>query len=508
MDNTYYITTAIEYVNGKPHVGHAYEKIGADILARVMRMRGRDVVFQMGTDEHSTNVARIAEEKGISPQAYCDSMVERFVEAWEKLNLSYDVFIRTSEERHHLTVQRLLTRIHEKGDIFVGKYKGYYCPSCERYYQEKDLVKKGNQFYCKIHDIPAEWIEEENYFFKLSKYQEPLLKHIEETPDFILPERRRNEIVNVIKDGLDDLSISRSGVTWGVPLPFDESAMTYVWFDALINYLSAIEFGVDDERYRRYWPAQVQVIGKDITRFHCIYWPAMLLSADIPLPKTIFGHGFVHLGGEKMSKTKGTAVNPLDIIDTHGADSLRYYLAKEISWGNDGDFTMERFKDIYNADLANNLGNMVNRSITMARRFSEDGVVRPADVQADVFPETMKDEFLEAIDSHRIHDACRTVIKMVDAVNLYIDQKQPWVLAKDEANRNELIPVLYNLVEATRWIAAFIFPVMPDSAEKIWQQLGLSGSASDTNLDEIVWGEFPDKHELKKPKPIFPRIED
>ena len=369
MSKHFYVTTAIEFVNSVPHVGHAYEKIGADIIARAMRMLGRDVVFQMGTDEHSTNVARKADELGMEPLQFCDDMVKKFVTVWEKLELSFDVFIRTTSERHEATVRDLLKRIHDNGDIFTGKYEGYYCASCERFYQTKDLIKDDADYRCPVHELPCDWLEEENYFFRLSRYRDPLLAHIEKNQQFIQPEIRRNEIVNVLKDGLDDISISRSGSRWGVPLPWDETAITYVWFDALINYVSAVGYADDRDSFNKYWPAQLQIIGKDITRFHCIYWPAMLLSAGLELPETIFGHGFVHFGGEKMSKTRGTVIDPLEIVERHGADALRYFLAKEIHWGQDGDFTPERFVDIYNADLANNLGNLVNRSLTMIRKL-------------------------------------------------------------------------------------------------------------------------------------------
>lgn len=510
MKKPYYLTTAIEYVNGIPHVGHAYEKIGADIIARAMRLRGYDVVFQMGTDEHSTSVARKAAEQGMEPVAFTDMMVEKFVDAWQAVNLSYDVFIRTTEERHVKTVQDVLQRIHDNGDIFTGTYNGYYCPSCDRFYTEKDLIAKDDGRYCEIHDIPCEWIEEENYFFRLSKYQQPLLDHIKAHPEFILPEKRRNEIVNVLKDGLDDVSISRSGVTWGVPLPWDENAVCYVWFDALINYVSAVGYSDDPARYEKYWPAQLQVIGKDITRFHCIYWPAMLMAAGLPLPTTVFGHGFVNFGGEKFSKTKGNVIAPRDVTDKYGADALRYYMAREIQWGSDGDFTWERFYELYNSDLANNLGNMVNRSLTMAKRFSDDEVVVPDDPAAgagDAFDTALKDEYLAAIDEHRLQRICRALIGMVDGVNLYIDRSQPWVLAKDESKKAELQRVLYNLAEAVRWVAILAYPVIPEGAAKIWEQLNMPGEITEQNIEDLEWGGFPSGITVKKAKPIYPRIE-
>ena len=510
MSQPFYVTTAIEYVNSPPHVGHAYEKIGADIIARAMRMRGRDVIFQMGTDEHSTNVARKAAEAGISPQELCDRMVEKFTTAWRRLELSYDVFIRTTSDRHAATVRDLLQRIHDNDDIYLGKYEGHYCPSCERFYQTKDLEKKGGAHHCPVHDIACEWLEEENYFFRLSRYRDPLLEHIERNPKFVRPEIRRNEIVSVLREGLEDISISRSGVEWGVSLPWDENAVTYVWFDALINYISAIGYADDRETYERFWPAQIQIIGKDITRFHCIYWPAMLLSGGVPLPETIFGHGFVHYRGEKMSKTKGTVIDPMQIVDRFGADSLRYYLAREIRWGQDGDYTWERFVERYNADLANNLGNLLNRSLTMIRKYSEGAVELPPDPSAgknEVFDTALLERYIESLDDWRIDELPARVIEMVDGVNLYIDRHQPWALAKDPDSRGRLVQVLFGIAEALRWIAVCTAPIMPSSAAKIWKQLNLPGSIENARFDDLSWGSFPEGVVVNKPKPIFPRIE-
>jgi methionyl-tRNA synthetase len=509
MSKSFYITTAIEYVNSYPHVGHAYEKIGADIIARAMRMRGYDVVFQMGTDEHSTNVARKAEELGLSTQQFCDEMVEKFVAVWEKLNLSYDVFIRTTSPRHVATVRGLLKKIHDNDDIFIGKYEGYYCENCERFYQTKDLVKDGATYKCPVHDLPCNWLEEENYFFRLSRYRDPLLKHIEAHPGFIEPEIRRNEIINVLREGLEDISISRSGSLWGVPLPWDEEAVTYVWFDALINYLSAVGYSDDEAAFKKYWPAKLQIIGKDITRFHCIYWPAMLLSAGLPLPETIFGHGFVHYRGEKMSKTRGTVIDPVEIVDKHGADALRYFLAKEIHWGQDGDYTPERFVDIYNADLANNLGNLVNRSLTMIGKYCDGKIEIPKDPTAGknkVFDVSLLDRYLVALESWRLHEMPTCLIQMVDGVNLYIDRTQPWALNKNPASRETLLEVMFNIAEALRWIAICAFPIIPGAARKIWEQLNLPSPIEQVSFADLEWGRFPSLVKARKPQPIFPRI--
>jgi methionyl-tRNA synthetase len=511
MNKRYYITTAIEYVNAFPHVGHAYEKIGADVIARAMRMRGYEVIFQMGTDEHSTSVARKADELGQDPVRFCDDMVARFVAVWKKVNLSYDVFIRTTSRRHIDTVTDLLARIHTNGDIYKGTYRGHFCPSCDRFYQQKDLAKKDNEYYCPVHDTPSEWLEEDNYFFRLSRYRDPLLKQIEENPNFIEPEIRRNEIVNVLNEGLEDVSISRSGAKWGIPLPWDKDAVTYVWFDALINYLSAIGYSDDKATFSRFWPADLQIIGKDITRFHCIYWPAMLLSAGVPLPRTIFGHGFVHFGGERMSKTKGTGVDPLEVANRYGADALRYYLIREVHWGQDGDFTWERFVSRYNADLANNLGNLVNRSLTMIRKYNEGIVKLPADPGADrnnVFDVEALERYLKSLEEWRLHDMAAAGIEMVDGLNLYIDRVKPWALSKDPESRDQLLKVLYNLAEALRWIAVCYHPIIPESASRIWEQLNLPGPITDARFSDLRWGGFPCGVVVQEPEPIFPRIEE
>ena len=511
MPKRFYITTAIDYVNATPHIGHAYEKICADVIARAMRLRDYNVIFQMGTDEHSTNVARKAAEEGKEPLVFCDEMVDKFLAVWEKLNLSFDVFIRTTSERHEKTVRGLLQRIHENDDIYLGKYEGYYCQSCERFYQEKDLLGKTGGFYCQVHDIECEWLEEDNYFFRLSRYRDPLLAHIEANPSFILPDKRRNEIINVLKEGLEDVSISRSGVTWGVSLPWDAEAVTYVWFDALINYVSAIGYSDDRETFNYFWPAQLQVIGKDISRFHCIYWPAMLMSASLPLPESIFAHGFVTYGGQKLSKTSGLVVEPLEIADRFGADALRYFLVREVPWGRDGDFTYERFVERYNADLANNLGNLVSRSLTMILKYNGGVVKLPEDPAGDrnnVFDVGLLERYLESFEAWRLHDMAAAMIEMVDGVNLYIDRVKPWVLAKDVENKARLHVVLYNLAEALRWIAVCAFPIIPEGAAKIWKQLNLPGKVNDARFRDLRWGGFPCGVAVGETRPIFPRIED
>ncbi len=367
----YFLTTAIDFVNSRPHLGTAYEKITADIIARYRRLAGYETHFLMGNDEHSQNVFRKAAEQGKDPLAYCDEMERVFRDVWKRLDLSFDDFIRTTDRRRHFpAVQKMAQACLDNGDIYEGSYEGWYCEGCEAFKPEKDLVDGA----CPIHKTTPQWIKEKNWFFRLSKYQQPLLKHYRDHPSFIEPEIRRNEILRLVESGLEDISMSRAGQSWGIPVPFDPTSVVYVWFDALINYAAAVGYGWDDDLFKKWWPASLHVVGKDITRFHCVIWPAMLMSARVALPAQVFGHGWVYFKGERMSKTMGNIVDPLDAADRFGPDPLRLYLAKEIPYGGDGDFTWERFEEKYNADLANNLGNLVNRVASMTERYQQGRV--------------------------------------------------------------------------------------------------------------------------------------
>ncbi len=464
MAEKFYITTAIDYANDLPHVGTAYEKICADAIARYKRLAGYDVYFTMGNDEHSINVKKEADRLGYSDTAaYCDEMAVRFEEVWRKLHISYSDFIRTTEPRHRKGVQKLFRKIHDAGDIYKGHYEGWYCESCEAFLGEKDLV--GGQ--CPHHKRKPEWIQEENYFFALSNYQDRLFDHITAHPDFIRPESRRNEILSLIRGGLEDISISRSSFDWGIPLPMDPSHVIYVWIDALSNYITVLGYGEAESDLWRYWPADVHLIGKDITRFHCVIWPAMLLSAGIALPRTIFGHGFIDFEGRKMSKSQRHAVQPLDAVERYGADALRYFLLREVTFGQDGDFSWERFEQRYNADLANDLGNLLSRSVAMAGRYFE-GVVPHRDPSGDRILMDQARQTLDRVDAAmsdlQLHTALDAIWELVRAANRFVEAKAPWALAKDPSRRAELETCLYDLLENLRHLAVFLYAFMPKNS--------------------------------------------
>jgi methionyl-tRNA synthetase len=473
----YYLTTAIDYVNSRPHLGTAYEKVCADVIARYKRLSGADVFFLMGNDEHSQNVYKSATEQGLDPLAYCDRMEEIFQNTWRSLDLSYDDFIRTTQARHKAAVTDMVQRIYDAGDIYEGVYEGWYCVGCEAFKPEKELVNGR----CPEHpQTEPQWIKEKNYFFRLSKYQQPLIEHFQQHFAFSEPEARRNEQLRLLESGLEDISISRAGQAWGIPLPWDPKSVVYVWFDALINYAAGVGLGTDAERLKVWWPADLHLIGKDITRFHTVIWPAMLMSARLPLPAKVFAHGFMTVNGQRMSKSNPpTIIDPLDAARRHGVDALRLYLVKEVVFGDDGDFAWERFDERYNADLANNLGNLVSRVTAMAHQYRQGRLSPTGTASANLagISENAAALYRKAMDELDITRAAADVFRLIDAANLHIAETAPWALAKDPAQANRLTQVLFDAAEAIRLAAVLLSPIMPASSREILRRVG-AGSDS------------------------------
>ena len=480
----FYLTTAIDYVNSRPHLGTAYEKIAADVIARYKRLCGIDTHFVMGNDEHSQNVFRKARELGEDPQAYCDRMATEFLDVWKRLDISFDDFIRTTEPRHKAGVQELVRKMSAAGDIFEGHYEGWYCVSCEAFKQEKDLID-GN---CAIHRTKPEWIREKNYFFRLSKYTERLRHHFEWHEDFLVPDVRRNEILRLLESGLEDISVSRAGQAWGIPMPDDPASVIYVWVDALINYITAVGYGTNQKMVGKWWPADLHVIGKDITRFHAVIWPAMLMSAGLDVPKQIFGHGWVNFRGEKMSKSLGTIVEPLEAVQKFGPDPLRLYLVKEIAFGNDGDFTWERFEDRYNVDLANNLGNLVSRIAAMADKYRHGRLTAAsAPGRLAEISKAAVEEYQAAMDLFALERGAAAAFRIIDAANEFIASSEPWVLARDAARADVLSQALFDVAEAIRIAGILLLPIMPQSATEILRRVGETRRPAEIRLAHAEW---------------------
>ena len=468
----YYITTAIDYVNSRPHLGTAYEKVCADVIARYKRLAGIDTFFLMGNDEHSQNVYKSAIEQGLDPLTYCDRMEELFQKTWRTLDLSYDDFIRTTHPRHKAAVTELVQRIYDAGDIYEGVYEGWYCVGCEAFKPEKELVNGR----CPLHpQSEPQWIKEKNYFFRLSKFQAPLLEHFDKHPGFAVPDVRRNEQRRLLESGLDDISISRAGQAWGIPLPWDSNSVVYVWFDALINYATAVGLGTDPARMAEWWPADLHVIGKDITRFHTVIWPAMLMSAGVALPSTVFAHGFMTVGGQRMSKSNpGTIIDPLEAAARHGVDALRLYLVKEVVFGDDGDFSWERFDERYNSDLANNLGNLVSRVTAMAHQYRQGRLVPAGETSARLrdIADEVATTYRRAMDGLDITQAASSVFRLIDAANLHIAETTPWALAKDPSQGDRLTQVLFDAAETIRLAAVLLSPITPKASQEILRRVG------------------------------------
>jgi methionyl-tRNA synthetase len=501
----FYLTTAIDYVNSRPHLGTAYEKVTADVIARYKRLSGFETRFLMGNDEHSQNVYKRATELGLDPAAYCDQMDREFRAVWAQLDVSFDDFIRTTETRHRTAVEKLAQTCYDRGDIYEGVYEGWYCVSCEAFRPEKDLVDGR----CPFHPTLApEWIREANYFFRLSKYRQALLDHFASHPTFLQPESRRNEILRLIGAGLDDISMSRAGQPWGIPLPFAPGNVVYVWFDALINYAAAVGYGTDEARFATWWPADLHIVGKDITRFHTVVWPAMLLSAGLAVPRQVFGHGWVHFGGERMSKSAGTSLDPSDVAARFGADPLRLYLTKEMTYGADGDFTWERYEERYNADLANNLGNLVSRLTAMAEQY-RGGVLAPGGDHSGRLATVVEQavtRYRRAMDAYALSEGAAAAFQILTAANEFIAEVAPWRLARDPAGAPRLTGALFDVVEALRVAGVLLLPIMPSSSAEILRRIGERTPVGRLRLDrDAVWRPEGERHVVKAPA-LWPRI--
>ena len=506
----FYITTPIYYPSAKLHIGHAYCTTIADSIARFHRLIGDDVFFLTGSDEHGQKIQQKAEEAGIKPIEYTNKIVAGFQNLWQKLNISNDDFIRTTEKRHEKVVQEVFRRIYAKGDIYKGSYKGLYCTPCESYWTEHQLDENGC---CPDCGRPVQEVSEEAYFFKMSNYQDRILSYIEEHPDFIQPVSRRNEMINFIKQGLEDLCISRTSFDWGIPVPVDEKHVIYVWFDALTNYLTPIGFLDDPEKFNKYWPANLHLVGKEIVRFHTIIWPCILMALDLPLPEKVYGHGWLIVDGDKMSKSKGNVIDPIGLIDEFGADAIRYFLLREINLGQDGNFSRDALIQRINSDLANDLGNLLHRTLNMVGKF-QDGVLIAPQGESEIDKSLKADAaetvsyFAENMNKMELSLSIKKVWAFISRANKYIDETAPWALAKDETKKQELANVMYNLAESLRQISVLISPFMPVTAERIWQQLNLPGKFADVQLEDIKsWGGIAGGHKVGTPEQLFPRIE-